>query len=301
MVAQLLAPDQFPPSFDSNLMPTDLLTLNEKLKFVGLKPVQLVQRDPNEMFAGAVTKDTKFFEDEDVVEYFFADAYLGSAVFRKDGTLKSVSPWRDGRPHGTWQDFSSTGQIISQVDYISGEKYGLALRWHDNGELAYASEYNGRNEKSTTASWGVDGVLNSWRIEAPGGESTAFICLACRYATYCEGWDHAGFSERGFLYNDHGDFVISWDAWDPKYVELVGEFTFPWKLNLEQQARIERQLLPAPIGGEFRFSNPARCRSCKQPLLPPLPDCVYMWDTKRMIRSGVGERYPHGPLENYLK
>lgn len=282
-------------------MPTDLPTLNAKLKFVGLKPVQLVLRDPNEIFEGAVTKNITSSEDEDLVEYFLADGYLGSAAFRKDGTLKSVSPWCDGRPHGTWQEFNSTGQIISQFDYINGEKDGLILRWHDNGELAFASECNGRNEKSTTASWCVDGVLKSWQIKEPGGESTAFICLACRYATYCEGWDHAGFSERGFLYNDDGDFVISWDAWDPTYVELVGEFTFPWLLTLEQQARIERQLHPAPIGGNFLFRNPARCLSCKHPLSPPLPDCIYLWDTKRMIRSGVGQKYPDGPLENYLK
>lgn len=282
-------------------MSIDLKSLNSKLNIVGLKPVELALHHPSELFAGAVTKNTTSSEDEDIVEYFSADSYLGSATFWGEGSLKSVRPWWQGRPHGTWQDFNSEGQLLSQVDYVDGEKVGLILQWHSNGELALASECNEKHEKSTTASWGVDGLLKSWRITEPGGETTAFICLDCRNATYWKGWDHAGFSERGFLYNDNGDFLISWDARDPAYIAIVGEFTLPWMLTSEQQARIESQLLPAPIGGNFLFRNPARCCACKHPLSPPLPDCIYLWDTKKMIRSGVGDKYPDGPLKKYLK
>ncbi len=116
----------------------------------------------------------------------------------------------NGRPHGTWQDFNSTGQIISQVDYINGEKVGLVLRWHDNGELAFASECNGRIEKSTTASWGVDGVLNSWRIEEPEANPLRLYASPVGPLHIAKVGDHAGISERGFLYNDDGDIVISW-------------------------------------------------------------------------------------------
>lgn len=292
---------QFCNEVERNRMTANPTTLNAKLEFVGLLPVAIIPLNPTIVFADADDRNTTSTEDEDVVEYFRTERYLGSAVFRKDGTLKSISPFCGGRPHGSWQEFSPTGQIISHIQYIDGEKSGLLLRWHDNGVLALAGDCNGRSDKSTTATWNSDGELVSWRIEEPGGESTAFICIACRHATSWQGWDHAGFSERGFLYNEDGDFVISWDARDPKYIELVGDFAFPWMLNEDQKSRIEKQLLPAPTGGNFLFRNPSRCSACRHPLSPPLPDCFYLWDPKRMIRSGVGESYPDGPFENYLR
>jgi hypothetical protein len=80
---------------------------------------------------------------------------------------------------------------------------------------------------------------------------------------------HAGFGNCGFLYNDAGDESFIWSSFDPDYIALVGQ-CHPWMLNEEQRARVEQALLPSPSGGSWRFSNPARCPQCAEPISGPI-------------------------------
>ena len=112
---------------------------------------------------------------------------------------------------------------------------------------------------------------------------------------------HAGFSNLGFLYNDNGDMVFVWSSFDPDYVALAGR-NHPWSLNESEQARIEEQLLPAPQGGRWRFSNPARCLKCRQPVSGPMNQTIYglLFDGRRW----AGDRAvsdPERPFQTILK
>jgi hypothetical protein len=76
---------------------------------------------------------------------------------------------------------------------------------------------------------------------------------------------HAGFGNQGFLYNDSGDLTLVWDSYDPAYTELVGNVQ-PWALTQDQRSLLEEELVPAPGGGRWRFSNPPRCTHCGTPI-----------------------------------
>jgi hypothetical protein len=80
---------------------------------------------------------------------------------------------------------------------------------------------------------------------------------------------HAGFSDRGFLYNEAGTSTLIWSTYDPDYVALVGRF-HAWTLSSEQRAFLEQALAPAPSGGRWLFANSPRCMGCGAPIGKPL-------------------------------
>ena len=80
---------------------------------------------------------------------------------------------------------------------------------------------------------------------------------------------HAGFGNRGFLYDDSGTSTLIWSSFDPAYVELVGS-THPWMLTETQRSTLEQALAPAPKGGRWRFSHPPRCTHCGAPIGEPI-------------------------------
>jgi hypothetical protein len=89
---------------------------------------------------------------------------------------------------------------------------------------------------------------------------------------------HAGFANQGFLYNDAGNLTLVWSSFDPAYEAIVGK-RHPWGLSNEQRSLLESALREAPFGGRWRFTNPARCKKCGQPVKRPyyrddLPSCV---------------------------
>ncbi len=85
---------------------------------------------------------------------------------------------------------------------------------------------------------------------------------------------HAGFSNVGFLYDEHGDRTLIWSSFDPAYTKLVGE-THPWALSPAQQKALEEALKPAPDGGFWRFEHPARCTRCHHPIKGPITSDIY--------------------------
>jgi hypothetical protein len=75
-----------------------------------------------------------------------------------------------------------------------------------------------------------------------------------------------------FLYNDAGTLTLVWATTDPAYRSMFGDRK-PWELSPEQQKAFEARLKPAPAGGQWRFSNPARCPSCSEAVSPPMTQC----------------------------
>lgn len=88
---------------------------------------------------------------------------------------------------------------------------------------------------------------------------------------------HAGFANQGFLYNDAGNLTLVWSSFDEAYENIVGN-KHPWALNEKDMAKLEGILMPAPSGGLWRFSNPARCLQCGSPIKEPMvKDISYLF------------------------
>ena len=85
---------------------------------------------------------------------------------------------------------------------------------------------------------------------------------------------HAGFGNEGFLYNDAGTLTLVWGSYDAAYQAIVGQ-RHPWDLTTSLQVALEERLLPAPIGGSWRFSNPPRCRFCGHAIGQPIGENIY--------------------------
>jgi len=85
---------------------------------------------------------------------------------------------------------------------------------------------------------------------------------------------HAGFADRGFLYNDAGTLTLVWSVVDPLLEEA-----FPgqaaWARSLCNRRRFEQMLPSAPDGGRWRFRNPARCVYCRKPISKPMLRTVH--------------------------
>ena len=85
---------------------------------------------------------------------------------------------------------------------------------------------------------------------------------------------HAGFGNQGFLYNESGNCTLTWDSYDPDYVEVVGR-KHPWGLTATERHRLEGSLAPAPDGSRWLFQNSARCMKCGHPISEPITDTIY--------------------------
>ena len=101
-------------------------------------------------------------------------------------------------------------------------------------------------------------------------------CKACGVSTAFQQPHayHAGFGDQGFLYNDAGTLTLVWSSFDPAFEAIVGQ-RHPWTLTPELQAVFEGRLAPAPVGGRWRFSNPARCPHCRAELSGPMTQTIY--------------------------
>ena len=84
--------------------------------------------------------------------------------------------------------------------------------------------------------------------------------------------EDARLKNLAFLYNDAGTLTLVWATTDPAYRSMFGDRK-PWEFSPEQQKAFEARLKPAPAGGQWRFSNPARCPSCGEAVSPPMTQC----------------------------
>jgi hypothetical protein len=108
-------------------------------------------------------------------------------------------------------------------------------------------------------------------------------CQHCRKPVEYERYN-AGFSDEGHMYCDSDTAVLTWDAYDPHYVGIVGD-KHPWTLSSEEQRRVEEALRPCPYGGRFACSNPPRCPHCLGDLRFLVPDGIYFIVTGPRVKA----------------
>jgi hypothetical protein len=108
-------------------------------------------------------------------------------------------------------------------------------------------------------------------------KNTVIKCASCARANVFDQpyLYHAGFSDQGFLYKDAGNLTLTGSCYDPAYTALVGGKS-PWALTLAEKQKVEEALLPAPKGGRWRFSNPARCLHCGAAISDSIERCIYL-------------------------
>ena len=108
--------------------------------------------------------------------------------------------------------------------------------------------------------------------------ATRKLSVRCKHCGKVNRFDqpyayHAGFSDQGFLYNDAGTLTLVWSVWDPVFNEILPEKA-SWTHSPLNRQCFEERLLPAPEGGLWRFSNPARCTHCKMPISGSMLDTI---------------------------
>lgn len=202
---------------------------------------------------------------------------VGYRHYSTTGQLIEEREWRGRVPHGFWRHWNSDGQLISQRYYVNGKMQGDALRWYDNGQLGFYSNSKDGKSVSNSVCLAESGEVRLWTVRNPGEESLRVRCIHCQHHTIAEWSDHAGFSDGGFLYNDGGNLTLFWSVSDPAYRAIVGEGVWPWHLDEDAWLALEDHLLPAPSGGRFRSTNPARCERCAEPIAPPLSNDFFTY------------------------
>lgn len=99
---------------------------------------------------------------------------------------------------------------------------------------------------------------------------------------------HAGFGDKGFLYNEPGNRTLVWSVYDPAYIAIVGGKN-PWALASEDRQRIENALKPSPDGTRWLFSNSARCLKCGHSISGPMGETIYYLEYEGSVNVD-----PHG-------
>ena len=273
-----------------------MAAISSLLSSVGISDAVSLEQDSDILFANADRQSLHQSEPGEPqpytrYEYYKADQPLGYVSFYASGNLWCVHPYRNGFK----QEFSQCGELLRHQELRDGKVAGVTLVWHKNGTLAYATQSDA--EHPTTAYWNESGALTRLqRMFKPN--KTAFVCLACRHNNFWKYDGNAGWSDRGFLYNEDGNFVFSWSSYDPIYLSIVGEGVYPWCLSQDQKKSFQSRIRPAPSGGRFLFSNPGRCEACQGIIAFPLPETFYLYDRSKMIETGSD--CTDGPLSNYL-
>lgn len=93
---------------------------------------------------------------------------------------------------------------------------------------------------------------------------------------------HAGFSSRGFLYNDSRSAILEFNPYNPKYVAVVGD-KHPWALSDSEKAEVEAAIKPDPSGGRYSFRALPRCPECNAELPDLLPGDTYFVEVGDVI------------------
>src|SRR2546427_561752 len=105
------------------------------------------------------------------------------------------------------------------------------------------------------------------------------LTIACPHCRKANVFDqpyayHAGFGDQGFMYSDSGHCTLVWSDYDP----VIKQFFPPgsqFSKDADIRARFERALRPAPDGGCWRFTNPARCLHCSEPIAASILEQIY--------------------------
>jgi len=62
-------------------------------------------------------------------------------AFYEDGKLQSINKYKDGKPHGEHKYFYEDGKLRSVLNYKDGKLHGEWKEFHENGKLRYVINY----------------------------------------------------------------------------------------------------------------------------------------------------------------
>jgi hypothetical protein len=77
------------------------------------------------------------------------------------------------------------------------------------------------------------------------------------------------------MYCDTDPTVVTWDTYDGRYENIVGDGIHPWTLAADQQSAVEAAMSLCPCGGRFAFQNPPLCPHCSREVSSLTPSREY--------------------------
>ena len=82
-----------------------------------------------------------------------------SKVWLEDGTLFSVSQYKNALPHGNWKKIHPNGKLMFAVNYEYGQKHGVEKWYYENGNLKSEQEFDFGISILEITRWNIDGTL----------------------------------------------------------------------------------------------------------------------------------------------
>lgn len=73
-------------------------------------------------------------------------------TYHKSGKLKEIARFKNGTPHGQWQEFDKDETLVSEGYYINGKKSGKWLVYNEIDKKVYEVTYK-NNLRVETREW----------------------------------------------------------------------------------------------------------------------------------------------------
>ncbi|MSR78134.1 MAG: hypothetical protein EXS63_07945 [Candidatus Omnitrophica bacterium] len=87
---------------------------------------------------------TKNYYENGKIQGEFTDDMAKS--YYQNGQVSTITPRKDGEPHGKSQSFYENGVLMSEIEYRDGEKIGISKEYDKTGKLKKEQDY-------TTGAW----------------------------------------------------------------------------------------------------------------------------------------------------
>jgi len=81
-----------------------------------------------------------------------------SELFWKNGIVKEMISYTDGKKDGRYISYYGNGQIKDEAFYIKGQQHGLWIRYYENGIQQLVVNYNFDTELSPSLFWDQNGI-----------------------------------------------------------------------------------------------------------------------------------------------
>ena len=86
--------------------------------------------------------------------------YTGIAFKCKDGKVKGIHHWKDGKEDGLMRYWWGNGQLNLEWNYKDGKLDGLRRSWYANGQIKDEMNYKDGQVGGLVRSWFEDGQLS---------------------------------------------------------------------------------------------------------------------------------------------
>ena len=101
--------------------------------------------------------------------------YTGIAFECKDGKVKRLHNYKEGKHDGLCREWYENGQLEKEVNYKDDEEDGMYRRWHENGQESYSLYYNDGEKAGNEKYWYESGQRKSegmYKLQTIVGSTT---------------------------------------------------------------------------------------------------------------------------------